>query len=225
MPAAGSGSRLGFSIPKALIEVAEKPLFVHSLLPFLSFSECTQVIIAAPANYLNHFKAEVKKHFSQPNILVVAGGETRQDSVGLALDCVTKKIDTVLVHDAARPFVTAELIKRVVNAVDNEIVAAVPGLQIHDTVKKTLSDSTIVETTLSRDGLYTIQTPQAIVYEIAKLGHQKAKAELFQGTDDVSLVERYHLGRVKIVHGDSANVKITTPSDYQRLLSILSPPV
>ncbi len=145
-------------------------------------------------------------------VRVVPGGATRQESVGNGLDLV--HTDTVVVHDAARPFVTADLIDRVLSALmdADAVVAAVP---VDETLKRTrsASDDLLVEQTVDRNRLWRAQTPAAFKMEKLKSAHEHAREEGFTGTDESQLIERYG-GAVKVVTGSRSNLKITFPEDF-----------
>lgn len=222
MPAAGSGVRLGANRPKALIEIAGSALFVHALKPFIECRELTETIIAAPAGYEDEFRRIVEREFPQKAIRVVTGGATRQESVSRALRELTN--DAVLIHDAARVLVTPDLIRRVLNALRDNVVAVVPGIPIADTVKRFAGDPAVVTETVDRRQLTAVQTPQAILYKIAVDAYRRAEVSGYLGTDDVSLVEHFQAGTVRLVEGDSRNFKITTREDLERARTLLEQP-
>jgi 2-C-methyl-D-erythritol 4-phosphate cytidylyltransferase len=213
---------LGGTVPKALVELGGVPLFVQSLRTFLEFNECVEVIIAAPHKRLDEFQRIVNA-VADDRVNVIAGGASRQESVGKALDAVTRDVDLILVHDAARPFVTPELIGNVKKAVTGNIAAALPGLPVADTLKRVEGMSRIVNETLRRDNLFSVQTPQAIRTNVFRDAHKKARADNFSATDDVALVEKYNLGDVVITAGDPNNFKITTAEDLERARERFSP--
>jgi 2-C-methyl-D-erythritol 4-phosphate cytidylyltransferase len=145
-------------------------------------------------------------------VTVVAGGRTRQDSVWLALQAAPDTADVVVVHDAVRPLITRRLIADVVRAAAGS-GAAICALPIAETVKRVRGD--LVEATLDRSELWTVQTPQAFRADLLREAHEKARRDGISGTDDAMLVER--LGHpVRVVRGLAANVKITTPEDLRR---------
>jgi 2-C-methyl-D-erythritol 4-phosphate cytidylyltransferase len=222
LPAAGSGTRLGSALPKALVEFAGEPMFVRALHPFLAFESLAAVVIAAPREHLSAFRDAVGELNARVEVRVIAGGETRQDSVGLALDAVQFfAVGAVLVHDAARPLVNTATIQRVLDGLDRDVVAVLPGLPVSDTLKAASGDPLLVTATVPRDGLYAVQTPQGVRYDAAVAAHQRARAEAVQCTDDVALIERFGLGRVRICEGDTLNFKITSPADL-RLARLLA---
>jgi 2-C-methyl-D-erythritol 4-phosphate cytidylyltransferase len=134
----------------------------------------------------------------------VTGGSTRAESVRAGLEEVPDAADVILVHDAARPLVTDELIERLLLALGEGYDGAVPGVPVTDTVKR-VRDGEVVET-LPRDELVAVQTPQAFVAPVLRA------AAAGDGTDCASLVEA-NGGRVRVVEGDPRLLKVTTPAD------------
>ncbi len=139
---------------------------------------------------------------------VVAGGDSRQQSVRNGLRQVTS--DYVVVHDAARPFVTSEMIERTLSSLD-DAEGAIVATPLDETLKKVAGD--VVEETVSRAHLWRVQTPQSFRTEALREAHDKAAAEGVEVTDDASLVER-NGGRVVVVHSTRANMKLTYPEDF-----------
>jgi 2-C-methyl-D-erythritol 4-phosphate cytidylyltransferase len=139
----------------------------------------------------------------------VGGGSTRSASVRSGLDAVPASADIVVVHDGARPFASAELFRRVVDAVAAGAHGAVPGLPVTDTVKRAGADHVVCET-LDRTGLVAVQTPQAFAAAALRAAH----ADEPQATDDAALVEATG-GRVVVVPGEPGNRKLTVPADLE----------
>ncbi|HEV8064434.1 MAG TPA: 2-C-methyl-D-erythritol 4-phosphate cytidylyltransferase [Acidimicrobiales bacterium] len=137
---------------------------------------------------------------------VVAGGQSRSDSVRAGLDAVPSSAEIVLVHDAARPLASAELWRAVVSALRSGADCAVPGLQLSDTVKQVAEG--VVTATLDRKALVRVQTPQGFKPEMLKRAHARGA----EATDDAGLVEAIG-GVVRVVPGEDSNIKITTPED------------
>jgi len=221
MPAAGSGSRLGAATPKSLIDLAGEPLFVHAIRAFISHPLCREALVAVPAEHLLRYTYLAGRFLPGHSIRFVAGGATRQQSVQLALLAAMTKCDCVLVHDAARPFVSRELIDTVLAAWQPDIAAVVPGVRVTDTLKRATGDPLEVRATVPRDQLFAVQTPQLLRMDVARRVHALAVEHDFTGTDDVSLVERFDLGPVRLVQGDSGNIKITTRGDLDSALAML----
>lgn len=221
MPAAGRGTRLGGPQPKPLIDVGGRPLFVHAAAPFLAHPDCVEVVIAAPADCADDYRAAAERFLQTRPVCVVAGGATRQQSVARALQALQSAAEAVLIHDAARPLVGRELIDRVWTALHEDCAAVVPGLPVADTVKRAALPSLIVEQTLKREGLFTVQTPQAMLRPLITAAHRRTQNIGFAGTDDAALVEFCRLGLVRIVPGDPRNIKVTTADDLQFVRFVL----
>jgi len=147
---------------------------------------------------------------------IVAGGEHRQQSVEHALNAISAAPDDiVLVHDAVRPLVTAEIIREVIEAA-KKYGAAIAGLPAVDTVKQVerTAEGAIIKTTIPRVGVVLAQTPQGFRYDVIKKAFDEASADGFMGTDEASLVERSG-HEVAVVMGSPKNLKITTPGDME----------
>jgi 2-C-methyl-D-erythritol 4-phosphate cytidylyltransferase/2-C-methyl-D-erythritol 2,4-cyclodiphosphate synthase len=206
--AGGSGRRLGSAVPKQLLELGGQPILRRSVEAFLRHPRVTEVIVAVPAAL-----AESPPDWLQ-GARVVTGGPTRQASVANGFEAVSERSDIVLVHDAARPFVTAGIISR---AIDGALAhgAAIPAVPVSDTVKRVADGNRthVIVETLPRERIYLAQTPQAfrraILGEAVALGRRGVEA-----TDEAALAE--HAGhRVHIVNGEPSNVKITTAADLE----------
>jgi 2-C-methyl-D-erythritol 4-phosphate cytidylyltransferase len=141
-------------------------------------------------------------------VMVVAGGESRQESVRSGLSHVSA--DRVVIHDAARPFVTPEMIARTVASLE-DAEGAIMATPLDETLKRVEGD--LVEATVTRAHLWRGQTPQSFRTQALKDAHDKAADEGFEVTDDASLIERYG-GRVVVIHGTRANIKLTYPEDF-----------
>jgi len=149
----------------------------------------------------------------------VTGGETRADSVRAGVAEVPDDAAVILVHDAARPLVTDEILERLIGALGQGFDGAVPGLPLADTVKRVRAGT--VEETLSRDELVTVQTPQAFVAPVLRAALTAASVESTQSpTDCASLVEAAG-GRVTVVEGDERLLKVTTRADLERVAAWL----
>jgi 2-C-methyl-D-erythritol 4-phosphate cytidylyltransferase len=216
LPAAGQGKRMGAGKNKLLLEVNGIPVLIHTLRVFEQDQDCSKIIIAIHPQDEWVFKTLVTKYNVAKAIHFVPGGKERQDSIYNAL----KTVETdgiVLVHDAARPFISKEHIYRLTKMAE-ETGAAILGVPVKDTIKK-VQDGTVVET-VERSSLWAVQTPQAFRMSLLTEAYQKAEKDHFLGTDDASLVER--LGQpVMIVEGDYDNIKLTTPEDLYFAEAIL----
>ena len=165
---------------------------------------CEPVVVAAPADYLD----EAQRFLGTRVVQLVEGGPTRQQSVANALDKISTEL--VLVHDAARPFVQAEVVEATLDAL-SECDGAVPIVQVHDTVKEVADDRVV--RTVERDDLGLAQNPQAFRTNVLRAAHERARANRFEATDDAQLVENYG-GTVRTVAGSPRNLKLTYPEDF-----------
>jgi 2-C-methyl-D-erythritol 4-phosphate cytidylyltransferase len=203
VPAAGRGRRLGGASLKAMREIAGRPMIAHVVLSLLEARSVAGIVVVGPPELYHAVEAWA------PDIIGIDGGETRQDSVRAGLDTLPVTAQRVIVHDAARPMVTSDLIERVIAATRraDAVVAAVP---LHDTLKLAFGDS--VDETIPRENLWRAQTPQGFRTHVLRAAHERAERERFHGTDDAQLVERIGV-KPLIVHGEETNLKVTTEHD------------
>jgi 2-C-methyl-D-erythritol 4-phosphate cytidylyltransferase len=206
--AAGSGTRLGAGKPKAFCEVGGRTLLDHALQRFVGHDLIRDVIVVVPADYAHEV--------NDPAAHVVAGGALRRDSVAARLAALAPDIDLVLVHDAARPFVPAAVITRVVQALIDGAQAVVPAVPVVDTVKRVFED--VVVETIDRSALRAIQTPQGFHRDALVAAHAAGGA----ATDDASMAERIGIA-VVVVEGSEESFKITTPWDLRVAESLVTP--
>jgi len=206
--AAGRGERAGAAQPKQFVDLGDgRTMLDMSIGAFLSCADVNEVVVAVPPGFADRVAANARLH-------VVEGGARRQDSMAKAFACVSAHADVVLVHDAARPFVTAALIARTAAAAE-EYGAAIAALPVRDTVKRTQSvaGARTIRETLPRDDIFLAQTPQGFRRDV--LENALAAGAETDVTDEAMLVERTGVP-VHIVMGDVANVKITTAGDLLR---------
>ena len=216
VPAAGRGERLGPGVPKALRPINGVPMLVHAVRALSSASSVSLVVIAAPSDGVAEVQQVLAEHrlldddLGRASLLVVAGGDTRQDSVALALGAIPDEIDVVLVHDAARPLVPSALVDAVSAAVRSGADAVVPGIPVVDTVKSVDAAGRVTDTP-DRSQLRAIQTPQGFRREVLIAAHAAADPTA-PATDDAGLVEA--LGKtVLVIAGDEEAFKVTRPLD------------
>lgn len=209
-PAAGQGKRMQAGVNKVFLELAGKPILVHTL---LKFSRCEAVdklvVVVAPEEVL-FIKRALRGVPGLKPYTVVAGGAERQFSVANGLKVMDPETDLVLVHDAARPLVSPVTIACVIDEARRS-GAAIAAVREKNTVKVVDSNG-IVKKTPERAQLWEVQTPQGFKREIIEEAYQKAMQDGTMGTDDASLVERLGVP-VKVVTSDYRNIKITTPED------------
>lgn len=220
--AAGRGVRAGGGVPKQFRAVAGTPLVIRALDAFLRHAAVLHVslvvpdaAIAAPPSWLL---------LSDPRVVLVAGGAERSDSVRLGLAALPAGCDVVLVHDAARPFVPRDLIDRVIT-VARTGQGAVPALPVSDTIKRAAGEPPYIETTVPREGLWRVQTPQGFPRAALEAAHRAAPSAHAGATDDAALVERSGLA-IRLVAGSAFNIKVTTADDFAvaELLAPGAPP-
>jgi 2-C-methyl-D-erythritol 4-phosphate cytidylyltransferase len=207
--AAGLGERLGAGRPKALAVLGGKPMIAWCLIAMERSQSVIRAVIAAPEGLEDELRAAADASAPALEVEVVAGGPTRSESVALALDAAPDA-STALVHDAARPLVTAELIDRCVGQLErwgcDGVVAAARAV---DTIKETDAGGRVIAT-LERSSLWAIQTPQ--VFRASSLRAALADAALGRAYDDAQLVEAAG-GDVRVVEAPRQNLKVTTEQD------------
>ncbi len=218
IPAAGRGERLGPGAPKALRELGGQPMLVHAVHAMATARSVDLVVVAAPADELASVRVLLAPLGGDTPVLVVAGGETRQDSVAAALAALPDDVDVVLVHDAARPLAPPELADAVVATIRAGADAVVPGIALADTVKQ-VDPAGRVEATPDREVLRAVQTPQGFLRAVLQEAHAAASGA--SATDDAGLVER--LGRtVLVVPGSEEAFKVTRPLDLVLAEAVLA---
>ena len=206
--AAGKGERLGAGTPKALVRVAGTTLLEHAISRAIGTKDLAQLVITATAGYLEQFLSLATPHIpSGIELVVLEGGETRQQSIALALGRVDKSAEVILVHDAARAFTPTEVFDRVVAEVSASGFGVVPVVAVHDTVKRA-SGEEVLET-VDRSELRAAQTPQGFPAQLLRDAYSSVTEE---HTDDASLVQAFG-HRVLSVAGDRMAMKVTTADD------------
>ena len=201
--AAGSGERLGAGRPKAFVQLAGRPLVQWSIDALREVAGLERIVLALPAAAAD-----------PPGVIAVEGGATRSESVRRALAAAGDG-DPVVVHDAARPLVTAELIEKTIAALesDPEADAAIAALPVTDTIKR-VDGAGAVSETLERSELWAVQTPQVFRRAALERAMRVPAEELARATDDAWLIERAG-GRVIVVRASAENLKVTTPFDLR----------
>ena len=206
IPAAGSGTRLGSSQPKAFVELNGLSLLTRSALAMSAVADV--ISIAVPAEHIEAARKAVSEVDAE--IHIVIGGENRQDSVAAGLHVLPEDIDFVLIHDAARPLVPLEVTQSVIRELHNGAQAVVPVLPVADTIKRVGANDVVVET-VDRSTLRRIQTPQGFTRRAL---HSAYADPSHVATDDAGLMETLGI-QVHTVPGSELSMKITTPLDLQ----------
>ena len=220
--AAGSGQRLGADRPKALIELAGRPMLQWSLDALAALDQVGRIVIALPPSTA---LAEVLPGGVEPpgvELLGVEGGATRSDSVRRAL-ALAGEGDPVLVHDAARPLLTPALARQVIATLadDPAADAAIAAAPVADTIKRVGEEGAAVIETLPRSGLWAVQTPQVFRRAALQRALDVPATVLAEATDDAWLIERSG-GRVLVANVAEANIKVTTPLDLEIVAGLLA---
>ncbi len=217
--AAGKSIRLKDAVRKQYVALDGIPILGRTLNIFDSCQRVSQIIVVVPKEDLDFCRNEILLSAKlQKDVILVAGGAERQDSVFNGLKAIESDDGIVLIHDGVRPFVRQEHLIACINGAA-ELGACILGIPAFDTVKK-VSLTNEVTQTLKRDTLWLAQTPQAFKVKLIKKAHEAAKQEGFIGTDDASLVER--LGEVvKIIPGSRSNIKITNREDLKLARAIV----
>jgi len=207
--AGGLGKRLGGEIPKQLVKLNGKAMWRHSAETFLNHKKIKSVVLTVPEDWKNYFIKDAK----DLPIIVVTGGKERWQSVKNGIEALPQSISHVMVHDAARPFISEKIIGDVANALESSCcLVAKPAF---DTVK--IAEGEFVKNTLDRKLVWLAQTPQAAPVALLKDLYEKMKdIPDFCPTDESSIFEKFGIP-VKIVEGSERNDKITTSEDFEKL--------
>jgi 2-C-methyl-D-erythritol 4-phosphate cytidylyltransferase len=211
--AAGRGERLGEGRPKAFVRLGELPLLAEPLRRLDESEWIDAVVMVVPADWEEPAILLAEELGASKVSACVTGGETRTQSVRAGVAEVPGDAAVILVHDAARPLLPEEVIRRVLDGLADGFDGAVPGLALADTVKR--APGGVVAETLTRAELVTVQTPQAFVAPVLRAALAEG-----EGSDCASLVEA-NGGRVKVVEGDERLLKVTTRADLDRVSSWL----
>lgn len=222
IPAAGTGSRMQTGVNKQYLLLDGQPILAHTLALFEHHPGIDRICIVVPAGEIDYCRAEIVHRYGLIKVsAMIAGGPTRQDSVANALyGCGAAADDLVVIHDGARPLLTAPLLDDLLVAAA-ACGAATLGVPVKDTIKRVRAGMIIA--TPERSELWQVQTPQAFRFELLCAAHHQARVDGFIATDDAMLVERLPHG-VAMVPGSYRNIKITTPEDLAIASAFLSPP-
>lgn len=213
--AAGSGTRMGAEGNKIFLSLDGKPIISHSLELFAAMDEIAEIVVVTRKVDLQIVQ-DLMEGVTKP-YQVISGGSERQESVYKGLKSLSTDLDWVLIHDAARPYLTADLVRAGLVAVREHLAVGI-GVPTKDTIKQ-VKESFVVET-LPRNELWAVQTPQLFSYSLIMKAHEEAVKHGFSATDDCALVE--NLGQsVHMIEGDYANLKITTPEDLPQQQNFL----
>lgn len=206
--AGGTGTRMQSNIPKQFIEIKGKPILIHTIEKFIEFDEYINVVVVVHKDFITEANFRLAENFPDKNIHVVVGGETRYHSVKNGLSCITNKNDIVGIHDAARPFVSIETIKRCFETAALK-GNAIPVLPINESLRMVTNG---INKAVSRDDYKIIQTPQCFIVSKIIEAFEQPYSPFF--TDDATVLEGLDES-INLVEGNIENIKITTPYDLK----------
>jgi len=222
--AAGNASRMG-GIDKVMAQLKGEPMILRTVRTFQNCDCISEIVIVTRPDLIQPI-SNLTAHMDKVKA-VVAGGSSRQESVNLGLEALGKEIRLAAIHDGARPLISWEVIDRTVRAA-NTYNAAAPAIPVKDTIK--VVEGRVVVNTPDRATLFAVQTPQVFDYDLLMEAYAIVKGQTGTAdgsgiksqsmtgiTDDAMIMERSGLSRVKLVMGDYANVKVTTPEDLRLL--------
>lgn len=228
--AAGSGSRMNSDVKKQYMLLNDKPLMVYCLEVFEESKTITDIILVTSKEDVESCNDDIVDRYGLTKVrAVIPGGKERYDSVMAGLDKIRKEggADYVFIHDAARPFVTDDIIERLYEDVVRTH-ASVAAVKSKDTVK-IANNADYVVSTPNRELTWIIQTPQTFSYSLALEAYDKLREEedglACQGikvTDDAMVVETWMDHRVRLIEGSYENIKVTTPEDMDIALAIIN---
>jgi 2-C-methyl-D-erythritol 4-phosphate cytidylyltransferase len=222
LPAAGLGTRMGKGSAekagtsrKQFMLLEGSPILMHTVRKFVALDRVREIVVAVRAEDLEWVGAMLAAEFPGGRARAVEGGNSRQQSVENALATLTEETSLVAVHDAVRPFIDLETIRKVLDEA-SETGAAIVGVPAVDTVKQVTRGMgrVLIRATLPRDKLVLAQTPQVFRYDLLKRAFETARQDGFIATDESSLVERLDV-EVSVVSGSDRNIKITKPADME----------
>lgn len=221
IPAAGSGARMGLSRAKQFVDLCGKPVLAVTLSHFQECDLVDKTVVVIPHDDVDYCLKEIVDRYGLTKVFkVIAGGESRQDSVRRGVEAVANCCRWVLIHDGVRPLVTRGLLARVIKAA-RRFRAVITGLPIKETVKEVDSQGRVLRS-IDRRRLWLIQTPQIFRWEDINLAHQQALIHGWEeAPDDAFLIEKMEIP-VKIIQGEEQNIKVTTPQDLELARFIIS---
>lgn len=217
--AGGTGERFGNEGGKQLVEIGGKPILTWSVEAFDAVGDIGLIVIVCPAERQGEYLSKAVDPFSFATpIVVAAAGSTRQESAFSGLELVPEEFEYVVMHDGARPLISADLIAHTIATLKGNIDAdgAVVAHPAIDTPK--VVENGVIVGTPDRSVFWNAQTPQVFRAGIYRRAHASALSDGFVGTDDSSLIERLG-GRVLVVEGKRDNIKLTVPEDYLMLVA------
>jgi 2-C-methyl-D-erythritol 4-phosphate cytidylyltransferase len=206
--AGGTGTRMHSTVPKQFIEIKGKPVIIHTIEKFLEFDEHIHIIVSVHPEYMTDANFMLAEYFPEKNIHTVPGGETRFHSVKNGLHAISNKNDIVGIHDAARPFVSLETIKRCFETAALK-GNAIPVSPVNESLRMITNG---INKAVSREDYKIVQTPQCFIVSKIKEAFDQEYSPFF--TDDATVLEGMD-ERIYLVEGNPENIKITNPYDLK----------
>lgn len=217
--AAGRGERLGDDRPKAFARLGDLPLLAEPLRRLDESEWIDEIVLVAPPEWEEPAILLAEELGASKVSACVPGGATRTDSVRAGVSEVAEGAAVIVVHDAARPLLSEDVLERVITALGEGFDGAIPALPISDTVKR--APGGVVAETLPRDDLVTVQTPQAFVAPVLRAALTPLRVDPTQSATDCAALVEANGGRVRVVAGDERLLKVTTPADLERIAAWL----
>jgi 2-C-methyl-D-erythritol 4-phosphate cytidylyltransferase len=224
VPSAGLGKRFDPSRKKTFVSVHGIPLLVYTLKRLHGEKAVTEIIPALRQDDREQGHAMVREYSLNKIKRFAPGGQERQDSIYNALKLIEEegtdayKNYDVLIHDGVRPYFPEDMIEQLSGAIQ-DVDGVIPGIPLIDTIKET-DAAGIVVSTLDREKVRAVQTPQFFPFRVIKKAYDKAYQDGFYATDDAALVERIG-GRIRIIAGSPLNIKVTVPEDLEVIAHML----
>ena len=212
---AGGGSSQRFGKTNKLLEcVNDIPLFIHSIITFATICNENNMVVVVRQDDLEQFQSSLKRYSSLKNITFVNGGETRLHSVKNGLKALPQSVQYVAIHDLARPLATTRMLDSAISCVKNNQTGAIIAQRIVNTIKRS-DDYNIIEKTVSRDNLWSIETPQIFHKNKLLNAYEALTPESAQQiTDDAGIMELAG-NKIELVESTEFNIKITYPNDIR----------
>ena len=212
--ASGTGERVGLNIPKQFALINEKTILEYSIEAFENHKSIDGIILISNPNFIDTTNEIIKKNNYKKIIKVMSGGKTRQESSYIGISQITDESSNVLIHDAVRPFINAEIISNCIDAL-KKYKAVNVAIESSDTIVE-IDENNIIKQIPKRRFLRRCQTPQCFDLQLIKKAHKVALENNADDiTDDCGLVVRYNLADIYVVNGSTDNIKITYPLDLK----------
>ena len=210
--AGGLGTRFGTVRPKQFADLCGKMLIEHTINVFDQHPMIDDIVVVLPETEIDFFEKEHQSFQGKKPLYLATGGMTRQDSVRLGILAVPNKPDFIAIHDAARCLVSGEEISSTIQKCIDGWSGAICALPVKDTLKKIENEKIV--STVSRENLWGMQTPQVFQFELIKDAYEQAHKEKFEATDDAQVAE-HHGANLCVVQGKTTNIKVTYPEDLK----------